>query len=77
MRIRRVVRFEFPNGTDIEFIPSGRGMYDVRINGVKVEGMDEGARPSALRARYYYEVFGQDLDACIRQQVEESSVLLH
>lgn len=63
MKIRKITKFEVcgdadpENVHDIEFVPSDkRGMYEVWVNGVLVEELGLGEKPSAARACYYYEL---------------------
>lgn len=73
--VRRITKFECADGTDIEFVPSlaRRGVYEVWVNGVMIEEMEQGVRPSEVRAQYYYEVYSRDLGA--RVGVEEPQPL--
>lgn len=61
--VSKTTTFKFHDGTDIEFVPSTsrRGVYEVWVNGVHIEEMEQGARPSEIRAHYYYEVHSRDL----------------
>jgi hypothetical protein len=62
--VRRVTKYEFEDGTDVEFVGLGGGAYDVRVNGVVVDRM-QGAKPSELRAHYYHEVQAQELPSAL------------
>lgn len=65
MSVRKVTRFEFEDGTDVEFAPSAErpGAYEAWVNGVLIEAMEKGVRPSEMRAWYYHDVHGQGLAA--------------
>ncbi len=63
MKVRRILKFEFESGHDIEFIPSGGGVWEVWVDGVHIEDMPAGERPSEVRAWYYFEVHCPQLDA--------------
>jgi hypothetical protein len=56
MRVRRVIKFEFEGGHDIEFMLARPRVWEVWIDGVRIEEMPTGARPSEARAFYYLEV---------------------
>lgn len=57
MLVSRETRFVFEDGSDVEFIRGGRRIYTVWVNGVKIETLAEGEKPSRIRALYYYETY--------------------
>lgn len=73
MKIRKITKFEVcgegdeeGNVHDIEFVPSERrGILEVWVNGVLVEEMGPGEKPSAARACYYYEMH------CLTEPMQE------
>lgn len=68
MRITKIAKFEFEDGSDLEFVPA-EGGYEVWLDGVLIEQMARGVRPSEARALYYHDVFGGQI-------AEESGVTL-
>lgn len=57
MRIKRVVKFEFDDGHDVEFAPSDTtpGVWEAWVDGVLIEELPHGNRGDLTRAQYYYE----------------------
>ena len=72
---RRVVRFEFDDGNDVEFIPS-KNRIDVYLNGVRLDALAPGEKPSELRALYYHDVYAEILPQMLGASPPESSVTL-
>jgi hypothetical protein len=66
MQIRRVIKFEFDGGHDVEFMRSRSNVWEVWVDGVFIEELRRGERPSAPRAWYYWEVHCPQLEALMR-----------
>jgi len=69
LKIRKITKFEFEETHDIEFIPSDekRSVYEVWANGVFIEELPAGERPSMARAWYYYEIHCKELPERVGQ----------
>lgn len=74
VKFRRVVRWEFTDGHDIEFVASfDTGTTEVFVDGVFVESLARGARPTTVHARYYYEVHCKRLEDLLLRQNSDST----
>lgn len=69
MKVRRIIKFEFESGHDIEFIPSTKkaATFEVWVDGVLIEEMAAGERPSEARAWYYFEVHCTNLEEAMHE----------
>lgn len=56
----KITRYEFEDGTDVEFVPSRTG-HEVWVCGILVDLVARGERPSELRAHYYHEIHARRL----------------
>jgi hypothetical protein len=58
LKVRKIIKFEFENGHDIEFCPDPQDatIFEVWCNGLHVENLLKGERPTEARAIYYYEL---------------------
>ena len=72
MKVRRILKFEFENGHDIEFSVSRPTVWEVWVDGVFVEEMPPGERPSEARAWYYFEVHCPEMETSMRGEVPEA-----
>ena len=82
MKVKKIAKFEFETGHDIEFIPSDtkRAVFEVWVDGVFVEEMARGDRPSEARAWYYFEVHCPKLAEALGaepQSTEEAFAVAH
>jgi hypothetical protein len=78
VKVRKIIKFEFEGGHDIEFIQSDSkaAVFEVWVDGVFVEEMGRGDRPSEARAWYYFEVHCPELEKSMVEQTEDSGVRL-
>jgi len=76
MKVRRIIRFEFEGGHDVEFVPSLEhvGVTEVWVDGVFVEELPQGERGSEMRAHYYREVHCPELEAVMLRPAETAPV---
>lgn len=58
VKVRRIIKFEFSDAHDIEFAPSRSkaAVFEVWVDGILIEEMPAGTRPSEDRAHYYHEI---------------------
>lgn len=58
LKVRKIIKYEFDNGHDIEFCPDAEdpSIMEVWCNGLHVENLPHGDRPSEAKAVYYYEL---------------------
>jgi hypothetical protein len=73
VKFRRVVRWEFTDGHDVEFIPAFHGgTIDVFVDGVFVESLPRATRATTVHAQYYYEVHCKRVeDLLLRQKSDQ------
>jgi hypothetical protein len=50
-----VKKFVSKDGHDIEFVPTEGKGWEVWVDGLFIENLPIGSRPSKVRAQYYYE----------------------
>jgi hypothetical protein len=79
VKVRKIIKFEFDGGHDIEFIPSAAKpkVWEVWIDGVFSEEMPAGEKPSLARAWYYWEVQAPELEAELTGEPVVASALAH
>lgn len=63
-RIKRIIKFEFEDGTDVEFAPSDhvKGVYEVWVNGLFIETLPAGSSTDEDRAVFYRKEIRKDGD---------------
>ena len=71
VKVRRIIKFEFEGGHDIEFVPSEtqRNVWEVWLDGVMLEELPQGEKPSLVRAWYYWEVHFPELEKSMEEPV--------
>jgi hypothetical protein len=70
MKVRRIVKFEFEGGHDVEFVPSTEPrVFSVWIDGIFLEDLPYGVKPSEARACYYSEVWRPALEKALITEV--------
>lgn len=55
--VKKITTYELDDGSDVSFIPSAAcaGRFEVWVNGIFIETMENGVRPNQIRAEFYHE----------------------